>query len=85
MTEANIIVSVCIDYFKAFDTVEHKKFLSTLEVMGLRGVGNPLLWIYMEDRQQFASLNGEMAKHGVPQGSMFWPLLYTIYVVSIQF
>ena len=75
---------VCIDQSAAFDVVSHNLLLEKLK---LYGFGNDELdWIksYLSDRSQCVCIDGELSDllpihHGVPQGSILGPLLFTMY------
>ena len=74
-----------IDLKKAFDTVNHKLLLQTLEHYGFRG--NALSWFepYLTGRKQFVNLNGTGADVkpitcGVPQDSALGPTLFLRYI-----
>ena len=58
--------------------------------MGPRGTCGMLLRTYSEDRKHYTNVNGEdseteMLSVGVAQGSVLGPLLYLLYVHSLQY
>ena len=67
----------------AFDTIDHSILLQRLEhVIGIKG--NALGWFksYLSDGFQFVLVNEESSSHtrvshGVPQGSVLGPILFT--------
>ena len=76
---------VLLDLSAAFDTIDHKILLSTLEnEMGV--TGNALSWFesYLTDRYQSVTIQGcssdkQKLQYGVPQGSVLGPLLFIAY------
>ena len=79
----NITGMVLIDLQKAFDTVDHVILLKKLEAMGVSSVE----WFrsYLCDRTQIVNVNQVDSAPlniscGVPQGSIFGPLLFLCYV-----
>ena len=79
------MVSVLLDFSKAFDTVNHNILLQKLYMQGVRG--NSLQWIrsYLSNRQQYVSINESTSSVlpiniGVPQGSILGPLLFILYI-----
>ena len=76
---------IFIDLQKAFDTVNHRILLSTLEHYGVRGCALEWFRSYLSDRKQYVSVNGSNSDLlsitcGVPQGSVLGPLLILIYI-----
>ena len=75
----NCVISVFLDFKKAFDTVDHKILLSKLDFYGIRGVSHEWLKSYLCERNQITIIYGitsssSSVSHGVPQGSVLGPL-----------
>ena len=63
-----------VDLKKAFDTVSHNVLLTKLNNYGIRGVAHTLIHSYLNNRQQFVSINQNQSnlksiRVGVLQGS----------------
>jgi len=79
------VISIFLDFKKAFDCVDHEILLSKLQYYGIRGT--PLKWFssYLTNRQQFTVIGDSLSSscivsHGVPQGSILGPLLFLVFI-----
>ena len=76
---------IAIDLQKAFDTIDHEILLSKMPLLGFSN--NAIEWFrsYLSNNSFQVSLNSYMSSAGkifcgVPQGSIFAPLLFLLYI-----
>jgi len=73
----------------AFDTIDHSILLQRLEhVIGIKGTALGWFKSYLSDRLQFVLINKESSSHtrvshGVPQGYVLGPILFTLYMLPL--
>uniref|UniRef100_A0A8P4GNX2 Reverse transcriptase domain-containing protein n=1 Tax=Dicentrarchus labrax TaxID=13489 RepID=A0A8P4GNX2_DICLA len=87
----NGLVSVLalLDLSAAFDTIDHNILLGRLEhQIGIKGTALSWFKSYLSDRSQFVHVNDESSinttvSHGVPQGSVLGPILFTLYMLPL--
>ena len=78
-----------LDFSSAFDTIDHKLLLYKLErFFNIKGTA--LKWIasFLEDRHFKVKIDNELlsttVNHGVPQGSVLGPPLFSLYTQEIH-
>lgn len=78
----------CLDYNKAFDSVNHKLFISKLFFYNFDF--NSINWFtsYLSDRKQLTKLNNIESSllpvnSGVPQGSCLGPIMFILYTSDL--
>jgi hypothetical protein len=85
MDEKKITTMVLIDLSKAFDSICHERLLQKLQNVGASSSSVDWFQSYLSNRYQVTHIGQStstslLVRHGVPQGSILGPLLFTIYM-----
>ena len=87
--DSEVSLLILLDFSKAFDTVNHKLLLEKLNILGFTQNSKDWISSYLTDRFQRVKCNNDYSSwvkilNGVPQGSIFGPLLFTILVSDMR-
>ena len=84
LDENFVVGTVLIDLSKAFDCIPHNLLIAKLYAYGFSEKGAVFLYSYLKRRKQNVKIDDILSTFrllisGVPQGSIFSPILFNIY------
>ena len=85
MDNKHLTALLLLDLSEAFDSIEHNILLQKLRLIGVSKITLEWFKSYLSDRRQFVRLAHQRSEswtitHGVLQGSILGPILFSIYI-----
>ena len=87
LDQGNTVVSIFMDFSKAFDCIDHQLLLQKLHCYGIRGIAQDWFSSYLSNRKQYVATNSSESKllpitHQYLRG-LFWVPYYSYYSLMI--